>query len=56
MARMTALIIFVTLGERVGAATILCSSEEEKKAVESQMKIILDQCTLPSYQWSKDCY
>ena len=28
-------------GERVGAATILCSNEEEKKAVESQMKIII---------------
>ena len=38
---MTALIIFVNPGERVGAATILCSSEEEKKAVESQMKIIV---------------
>lgn len=28
-------------GERVGAATIVCTSEEEKKAVESQVKIII---------------
>lgn len=28
-------------GERVGAATILCSNEEERKAIESQMKIII---------------
>ena len=30
-----------TTGERVGAATILCFNEVEKKAVESQMKIII---------------
>ena len=29
------------LGERVGAMSILCDNEEEVKAVESQLKIIV---------------
>ena len=33
--------ILVCTGERVGAVTVLCNSEEEVKAVDSQMKILI---------------
>ena len=31
----------LSLGERVGAVTVLCSNEQEVAAVDSQMKILI---------------
>lgn len=33
--------IFTLIGERIGALNILCQSEDEAKAVESQLKILI---------------
>lgn len=32
---------FLSKGERIGALSVLCQSEEEAKAVESQLKILI---------------
>lgn len=37
----TIFLFSLSLGERVGTATLLCSSVEERQLVESQMKLII---------------